>query len=91
MKKNLKTAVALKFKPPEINIPRVVAHGQGTIAEKIIALAKANNVPFYEDPDFVQILYQVNIGEEIPPEMFLAVAEILAYLYRMNKLYLQTT
>ncbi|MDR3572529.1 MAG: EscU/YscU/HrcU family type III secretion system export apparatus switch protein [Anaerolineaceae bacterium] len=77
------TAAALAYDPGSDSAPRVVASGQGHIAEQIIALAKANNIPVYDDPGLTAALSTVDLGQEIPPELYLVVAEVLAYIYRV--------
>jgi flagellar biosynthesis protein len=77
------TAAALAYDPGSDSAPRVVANGQGPIAEKIIALARENNIPVYDDPGLTAALSTVNLGQEIPPELYLVVAEVLAYIYRV--------
>jgi flagellar biosynthesis protein len=64
--------------------PEVSAVGQGEIAERIIALAKENNVPIRHDPDLVTLLAQLDIGQIIPPELYAVVAEVLAFVYRLK-------
>jgi flagellar biosynthesis protein len=81
----LKKAVALKYQMYEDNAPHVVAKGQGYIADKIIEIAKQNNIPIQEDTDLIAILSKIEIMQEIPMELYKVVAEILAYVYRMNK------
>lgn len=78
-------AAALEYQPEKDSAPRVVASGQGVVAEKIIALAKENGVPVYEDPTLAAALATVNINDEIPPELYLVVAEVLAYIYRISR------
>lgn len=80
-----KTAAALKYRVGEDPAPRLVAKGMGIIAEKIIEAAKEAGVPIQEDPDLAALLMTLNIDEVIPPEMYTAVAEVLAFIYRMNK------
>jgi flagellar biosynthesis protein len=77
-------AVALKYDEKKDRAPRVIAKGRGEIAEKIVAIAKANNVPLYEDKNLVQILEALDLKTEIPPELYRAVAEVLAFVYRLN-------
>ena len=77
-------AVALKYDHQKNKAPRVIAKGRGEIAEKIIEVAKAHNVPLYEDKNLVQILEALELETEIPPELYRAVAEILAFIYRLN-------
>jgi flagellar biosynthesis protein len=80
----LKEAVALKYSPPKDPAPKVTAKGRGVIAEKIIELAKRYDIPIQEDPDLVQILAQLELDQEIPPELYQVVAEILAFVYSLN-------
>jgi flagellar biosynthesis protein len=77
-------AAALEYHPGNDSAPRVVASGSGKIAERIIALAKDHNVPIYEDPTLAAALATVNLEEEIPPELYLVVAEVFAYIYRIS-------
>ncbi|MBN1958832.1 MAG: EscU/YscU/HrcU family type III secretion system export apparatus switch protein [Desulfuromonadales bacterium] len=80
-------AVALHFEPETDAIPRVLASGRGDIARQIIAAARAAGVDIVEDPDLLEVLGRVPVGEDIPPELFQAVAEILAFIYRLNGRY----
>ena len=80
-----KSAAALRYKQEMDPAPRLVAKGVGKIAEKIIEAAKEAGVPIHEDPDLLALLMQLNINEVIPTEMYVAVAEVLAFIYRMNK------
>jgi flagellar biosynthesis protein len=77
-------AVALKYDDKKNKAPRVIATGRGEIAEKIIEVAKAHNVPLYEDKNLVQLLEALELETEIPPELYRAVAEVLAFIYRLN-------
>jgi len=78
-------AVALKYDQKKDKSPRIIAKGRGEIAEKIIAVAKANNVPMYEDKSLIQVLEALELETEIPPELYRAVAEVLAFIYRLNE------
>lgn len=80
-----KSAVSLKYVPAEDKAPRVTAKGKGQVAENIIALAKKNNIPIKEDPDLVQVLSQVEVDREIPETLYQVVAELLAFIYQVNK------
>lgn len=64
--------------------PRVVAKGKGLIAEEIIARAREHGIYVHESPELVALLTQVDIDEHIPPQLYLAVAELLAWLYRIE-------
>lgn len=82
--KKLKKAVALRYDQVKEDAPRVTAKGQGRLAEKIIQLALDNGVPIKNDPDLVEVLSQLDLQEEIPPEIYVAVAELLAFVYSIN-------
>jgi len=78
-------AVALKYDKDKDHAPKVIARGRGEIAEKILEIAKTHNLPLYEDKNLVQILEALELETEIPPELYRAVAEVLAFIYRLNK------
>ncbi len=80
-------AAALAYVPDQDNAPKVLAHGQGVLAEKIIALAKENHIPIHEDPLLTAALAAVDVGGEIPPELYQVVAEVLAYVFRIREQY----
>ena len=80
-----KKAVALLYDPAN-QAPQVVAAGQGALADKIIDKAKENDVPLYKDTDLTDTLLKLDIGEQIPPELYSVVAEILVYVDKMDKL-----
>ncbi len=78
-------ATALGYDPKRDEAPIVLASGKGAIAEQIIALAKANGIPIREDPLLAEALAGVNLGDPIPPELYALVAEVLAYIYRVEQ------
>jgi len=79
-------AVAILYKSGEMNAPKVVAKGAGVIAEKIKDIARESGVVIVENKPLAQILYRVvDVGEEIPSNLYKAVAEILAYVYRLKR------
>ncbi|NLP01779.1 MAG: flagellar biosynthesis protein FlhB [Fibrobacter sp.] len=82
---NREKAVALRYQEKKDDAPRVVATGKGLIARKIKEIALANGVPIYQDNDLVELLAQIDIDREIPPELYAAVAEILSWIYKANK------
>ena len=85
--KNLKSAVALKYDARKDSVPKVTAKGEGLVAERIIELAREHQVAVKEDPDLLQILSQVDINKEIPPSVYKIVAELLAFIYKLNNKY----
>jgi flagellar biosynthesis protein len=80
-------AVALQYEPSVWNAPVVTAKGQGFIAEKIIALARKHHIPVKDDPDLVEILSRLELDEQIPPAVYPVVAELLAFVYHLNRKY----
>jgi len=84
---NRHQAVALQWMPFQDDIPKVTATGTGELADKILRLAKENNIPIREDRDLVQILSLLNVGQGIPPEIHTAIAEILVFIYWSNQQY----
>ena len=80
-----KAAAALRYKQGEDRAPKLVAKGAGVLAEKIIKTAEEAGVPIHEDPDLLALLMTLNVGELIPPELYMAIAEVLAFIYRMNR------
>lgn len=76
------TAVALHYDGKEA--PRVTAKGTGKIAEEIIALAKEHGIPLHEDPALINLLAKLDLGDEIPAALYLAIAEIIAFSYLLR-------
>ena len=64
--------------------PRVVASGQGHVADRILSLADEHGLPIHRDPDLAEALAGLEIDREIPPALFAAVAEVIGYLYRLQ-------
>ncbi|MCI8599395.1 MAG: type III secretion protein [Lachnospiraceae bacterium] len=75
-------AVALKYDENKHAAPIIVASGMGYMAEKIVEVANENGVPIYEDNSLATVLTQLNLGAEIPPELYQAVVDIYAYFLR---------
>ena len=84
-KENRKQAVALRYRPDKDTAPRVAAKGSGLIAEKIIELAREHGIPVKDDPDLLEVLSKLEIEEEVPPTVYVAVAELLAFVYALNR------
>ena len=79
-----KKAVALKYDPEANAAPKVVAKGRGYVAENILAAAQSNSIPVYQNKSLVNLLMALDLDKEIPPELYTTVAEVLAYIYRMD-------
>jgi flagellar biosynthesis protein len=79
-----KAAVALAYHDGQ-SAPIVVAKGRGLIAETIIARAKESGIYVHESPELVALLMQVDLDQHIPPQLYVAIAELLAWLYRLER------
>ena len=79
-----KSAIALAYQAGSA-APKVVAKGRGLIAQAIIERAKEHGVFVHESEDLVGILMQVELDENIPPQLYQAVAELLAWIYRLER------
>jgi flagellar biosynthesis protein len=84
-KEKRKEAIALTYDQQKADAPIVVAKGKGIVADNILKSAIENNIPIQEDPSLVEILGKLNINESISEEMYQAVAEIFAFIYRTDK------
>jgi len=80
-----KKAVAMKYRPKIDDAPKVIAKGQGKVAEKIIEIARAHNLYIHNDPDLIEVLSRLDINEEIPPDLYVVFAELLAFVYSLNR------
>ena len=79
-------AVALSYDHSAQEAPRVAAKGTGYVAERIVAIAREHGVEIYEDPDLVELLSKLDIDRDIPESLYRAVAEVLAFVYRLNQI-----
>ncbi|WP_228026616.1 EscU/YscU/HrcU family type III secretion system export apparatus switch protein [Campylobacter californiensis] len=84
MKITKKRAVALGYNRKKDNAPKVLASGSDYMADKIISVAKKHEIPIKEDPDLIEILSKVEVNQEIPPNLYKAVAEIFGFLYKVT-------
>lgn len=84
-KRKIKEAAALRYNMQENNAPEIVAVGKGEIAERLINIAKDSDIPIYEDEALAHILSGFELGIEIPPELYGAVAEILVFVGNLDK------
>ncbi|HTB22122.1 MAG TPA: EscU/YscU/HrcU family type III secretion system export apparatus switch protein [bacterium] len=65
--------------------PKVLAKGQGDLAERILAVAMKEGIPLYRDPELVEVLGQLDVGTQIEPDLYKAVAQVLIFIYKMNQ------
>lgn len=84
--KEITQAVALKYDVNNNAAPKIIAKGKGVTAENIMQTALGNSVPIYQNKALTQMLMALELDSEIPPELYQAVAEVLSYVYRADKL-----
>ncbi|WP_226665723.1 EscU/YscU/HrcU family type III secretion system export apparatus switch protein [Metabacillus litoralis] len=80
----IKQAIALKYNVDKEEAPLVIAKGQGLVADEILETAKKNQVHIQEDPALLELLSKLEIHQQIPEELYEAVAEIFAFVYKME-------
>ncbi len=81
---NYRMAAALGYDIEKDKAPRVLARGRGEIAQKIVEKARDEDIPIQRDEDIVKVLVQMELGQEIPPRLYEAVAEIMAFIYSLE-------
>lgn len=77
-------AVALKYDREKDNAPTVTGKGARLMADQILKIADEHDIPIYKDPELVKMLSQIPLGDEIPQELYLAVAEVIAFAYGLS-------
>ena len=80
----MKTDIAIALNYDEQSAPRVTAKGKGLVAEQILELANAHDIPIKEQPELVQLLATVELGDQIPENLYVAVAEVIAFAYMLK-------
>ncbi|NLL71056.1 MAG: hypothetical protein GX238_07990 [Epulopiscium sp.] len=85
MKKQIKKAAALQYTPDQ-TAPQIIARGKGVVAENILTKASEHEIPIYEDSNLVESLMHLDLGQDIPPELYEIVAEILIFLQDLDTL-----
>lgn len=91
IRKGIKKAVALHYTETIDNAPKVIASGKGMLAEKIIEVARQNNIPIKDDPLLAELLVKVEIEREIPPELYETIAQIFAFIYKLDSQFIKRT
>lgn len=84
---SLPQAVALRYRPDQDHAPKVTAKGSGTIAQRILEVAREHEIPIRQDKNLVQVLSHLDPAQAIPPELYYVVAEILAFVYWSARAY----
>ena len=77
-----KKAIALKY--DGLSAPKVTAKGEAELAQQIMAIAEAFDVPTFQQSDLAELLYRLDLNEEVPPALYTAVAEIMSFAYMLS-------
>lgn len=80
----MKKAVAMRYDPTKENAPRVIAKGKGERADNIIKIAELHNLPIHKDEDLVELLSKVELDREVPEKLYIAVAEVFSFIYKIT-------
>ncbi|EDL63914.1 EscU/YscU/HrcU family type III secretion system export apparatus switch protein [Bacillus sp. SG-1] len=81
------TAAVIRYEESEGKAPKVIAQGTGHLATKIMELAKEHNITMQEDSSLVQSLLDIDLGENVPPQLYSVIAEILLFIEEMENQY----
>jgi len=85
--KRIKQAAAISYDPLENDVPILAAFGEGHMAQKIVEVAKESGVPVLPEPGLTNLLSKLSVGDEIAPEMYDAVAKVLAFVSEVDRTY----
>jgi flagellar biosynthesis protein len=80
-----RNAIAIQYDKNKGKAPRIVATGKGAVADKILAVAEENRIPFYEDDALANLLSKLELDSEIAPELYVLVAEVLAFVFQLDQ------
>ena len=83
----VKSANSLQYQKEINSAPKITARGEGWVAEKIIEIAQERNIPIRKDKDLLNLLSEIDLGREVPESLYKVVAELLAWVYQLNKNY----
>lgn len=81
-----RAAVAIRYDIEKDKAPLVIATGHGTVADEILRVAEENKIPLYEDKNLVKLLGKIEIDTEVPPELYVLVAQVLFFVYKLDKM-----
>src|SRR3989338_6109087 len=81
-----KAAVALRYDIDRDKAPLILATGRGPVADEILRIAEENKIPLYEDPELAKLLAKLELDVEIPPELYTLVAEVLFFVYKLDRM-----
>ena len=85
-KDSQRAAIAVKYDTKEGKAPKIIATGKGNVADKILEVAEENKIPFFEDPSLTDLLSKLELNQQIPGELYVLIAEVLAFVYQLDKL-----
>lgn len=83
----VKSAISLQYQKEINSAPKITARGEGWVAEKIIEIAQERSIPIRKDKDLLNLLSEIDVGREVPESLYKVVAELLAWVYQLNKNY----
>jgi flagellar biosynthesis protein len=86
MAEEQKAAIALRYDIDRDKAPLVLASGRGPVADEIRRIAEENKIPLYEDPELAKLLTKLELDTEIPPELYTLVAEVLFFVYKLDRM-----
>lgn len=81
-----RTAVALRYDVDKDKAPLILASGRGRVADEILRIAEENKIPLYENPELANLLSRLEIEVEIPPQLYVLVAEVLFFVYQLDRM-----
>ncbi|MFA4967234.1 MAG: EscU/YscU/HrcU family type III secretion system export apparatus switch protein [Candidatus Margulisiibacteriota bacterium] len=81
-----RAAVAMRYDVDRDKAPVILATGKGPIADEIIRVAEDNKIPLYEDPELAQLLAKIELDTEVPPELYVLVAEVLFFVFQLDRM-----
>lgn len=81
-----KSAIALRYDIDRDKAPLILASGRGPVADEILRIAEDNKIPLYEDPELSKLLSKLELDTEIPPELYTLVAEVLFFVYKLDRM-----
>ncbi|MBI5700668.1 EscU/YscU/HrcU family type III secretion system export apparatus switch protein [Candidatus Saganbacteria bacterium] len=81
-----KTAIAIRYDVEKDKAPLILASGRGPIADEILRIADENKIPLYADPELAKLLGKLELDTEIPPELYVLVAEVLFFVFQLDRM-----
>ncbi len=85
-KEDKRTAIALRYDVDRDRAPLILASGRGPVADEILRIAEENKIPLYEDRELASLLAKLELDTEIPPQLYILVAEVLFFVYKLDRM-----